>query len=369
MITGVYQEVHGIIADEMFDRRTNRIFRSWINASNDWWAIEPIWTLNERRKDARSGVIGWPQNGIFVNKSEPFRTDRSMNETIDRILQWFNEPIDPINFGAIYFDEPATTGFHSGPISSSMRDTIQRCDDQLGYLLDEIDKNTKLRNNLHLIVTSSHGMEQVNRTNFPIYLDDFVDMTKIDVFGSSTLLNIFLKVRQEQDEIDLMKNLSRISIGQVYRRDELPVRFHYKHSSRLGDFVFLVQTGYEILRRSSNNEKWNRTHGNVGYDNELESMKTIFYASGPQFKENYLLSSSQQLHSVDLFPLMCSLLNLHPCRPSNGSLTNIQPFLIDPFRTLNLTEKELEKLHDGPMGLVIYLLGKCRFHFQFEFEF
>ena len=89
-------------------------------------------------------------------------------------------------------------------------------------------------------------------------------------------------------------------------------------------------------------------------------MKTIFLGNGPHLKENYLLPSSQRLNNVDLFPLMCSLLNLHPCSPSNGSITTIQSFLIDPFRTLNLTEKETEKLQDGPMGLVIYLLGNER---------
>lgn len=104
--------MHGLIAEEMFDRRTNRTFssRSNSNSSEQWWPIEPIWTLNEQRKEARSGVIGWPQNNIRAKKSEPFRQDRPMKEMIDRMLQWFNDPTEPINFGAIYFDEPAATG-------------------------------------------------------------------------------------------------------------------------------------------------------------------------------------------------------------------------------------------------------------------
>ena len=79
-----------------------------------------------------------------------------------------------------------------------MNATIHQCDDDLGYLLDQIDRNTKLRNNLHLILTSSHGMEQVNGTETPIYLDDYVDMRKIQVFGSSTVMNIFLKSGTDQ---------------------------------------------------------------------------------------------------------------------------------------------------------------------------
>ncbi len=102
----------------------------------------------------------------------------------------------------------------------------------------------------------------------------------------------------------------------------------------------------------------NTTHGNSGYDNRMDSMKTIFYASGPQLKEYFTLSNTTSLSNVDIFPLMCLILNIEKCPPSNGSLANIQPFLMDPHRVLSIIEKETEKLQDGPMGLVIYLLGK-----------
>jgi len=100
----------------------------------------------------------------------------------------------------------------------------------------------------------------------------------------------------------------------------------------------------------------NTIHGNHGYDNQINSMKTIFYASGPQLKENVTLSNTSSLNNVDIFGLMCLILNIEKCPPSNGSLANIQPFLIDPTRVLSISEKEIEKLQDGAMGLVIYLL-------------
>ena len=100
-----------------------------------------------------------------------------------------------------------------------------------------------------------------------------------------------------------------------------------------------------------------RTHGNSGYDNQLESMKTIFYATGPELKENLTLSNSDSLHSVDLFLLMCLILNIGKCPPSNSTATHIQSFLIDSSKVASIIGKEIEKLHDGPMGLVLYLLG------------
>jgi predicted AlkP superfamily pyrophosphatase or phosphodiesterase len=75
-----------------------------------------------------------------------------------------------------------------------MKNIINQCDEYLGYLLNEIDRNINLKNNLHLIITSNHGMEQINATNQPIYLEDYVDMTKIKVFGTETVLNIFVNL-------------------------------------------------------------------------------------------------------------------------------------------------------------------------------
>ena len=74
-----------------------------------------------------------------------------------------------------------------------MNETIHKCDEDLGYLLDEIDKSIKLRNNLHLIITSDHGIEQVNGTEKPMYLDDYVDMNQLKAFGTETVLNLFLQ--------------------------------------------------------------------------------------------------------------------------------------------------------------------------------
>lgn len=103
---------------------------------------------------------------------------------------------------------------------------------------------------------------------------------------------------------------------------------------------------------------WNTTHGNHGYDNRIDSMKSIFYATGPQLKENFTLSNTSTLYNVDIFALMCVILNVDKCPPSNSSWTNIQSFLMDPNQISNFIDKETEKFHDGVMGLVIYLLGK-----------
>jgi len=110
LITGLYEEVHGLISDEIYDPKTNSIFQAWENMPNQWWPVKSIWTINEQRIGGRSGVIGWPQDTIVISKYETYQKDRSVKEIIDQILNWFNHPTEPINFGAIYLQEPALTG-------------------------------------------------------------------------------------------------------------------------------------------------------------------------------------------------------------------------------------------------------------------
>lgn len=153
-------------------------------------------------------------------------------------------------------------------------------------------------------------------------------------------------------------NLSQIPHSQTYKKNDLPTLYHYKNHSRIGDLIIMIHPGYELHRRSSRiRANLSTTHGNHGYENQLDSMKTIFYAMGPQLKENFTSSNSATLNNVDVFALMCLILNIRKCPPSNGSLANIQPFLMDPTRVVGLTDKEPEKLQDGSISLVIYLLG------------
>lgn len=84
-------------------------------------------------------------------------------------------------------------GHRTGPYSKNMTNMVRECDEHLGYLLDKIDSNEKLRENLHLIVTSDHGMEQINGTDNPMYLEDYIDERKIKAFGVPPVMNIFVQ--------------------------------------------------------------------------------------------------------------------------------------------------------------------------------
>lgn len=101
-------------------------------------------------------------------------------------------------------------GHKYGPYSNKTREIVRQCDEDLGYLLDEIDRNPRLRNHLHLIVTSDHGLEQVNDTKQAMLLDDYVNMTQIKAFGTETVVNIFLQSGK----------ISLLSINEINRKQK-----------------------------------------------------------------------------------------------------------------------------------------------------
>ena len=61
--------------------------------------------------------------------------------------------------------------------------------------------------------------------------------------------------------------------------------------------------------------------GNHGFDPyTVASMRAIFLARGPNFKQNVKIDP---INTVDVYPLLCDLIKIK-CNPNNGTL---QPFL------------------------------------------
>ena len=69
--------------------------------------------------------------------------------------------------------------------------------------------------------------------------------------------------------------------------------------------------------------------GDHGGDNLVESMHPVLVARGPAFKKNYT-TGSLKIHSVDVYSLMCFLLNLKPAE-NNGTFDNIKNLIDDSY--------------------------------------
>lgn len=152
IVTGLYEESHGIIANLMVNLTTNTTFNHCSDLScSSWYGGEPIWNTNEfsnmdshshRKKRhggheeastskqmRRSGVIYWPGIGSHVNNysvtfSKDFISNESMRltfrERLDLVLSWFRHDEKPINLGLVYYEQPDEYCHPFGPESSQV---------------------------------------------------------------------------------------------------------------------------------------------------------------------------------------------------------------------------------------------------------
>ncbi|XP_008277845.1 ectonucleotide pyrophosphatase/phosphodiesterase family member 5 [Stegastes partitus] len=323
LVTGLYAETHGIVANEMYDPVMNMSFSMETDSIYDsrWWEeAVPLW-VTVQKAGGRSGAAMWPGSdvkihGMFPNQYLQYNASVSFETRVERIIQWFSAPKEEaVDFGVLYWEEPDESGHNFGPQSSLMDVVIAGVDEKLGFLLNEL-KKAGLYESVNLIVTSDHGMAQLSADNI-IELDEYVSRDAYTWVDKSPVVGVLPK-EGKFDEVynsllDANPNMA------VYKKDDIPEHFHYQHNVRIMPILLEAKEGWTIVQ--------NRTGpfmlGNHGYDNTLRSMQPVFVARGPAFRQNYVKSS---MRSVDLYPLMCHILSIRPL-PNNGSLLNIQDLL------------------------------------------
>ena len=81
-------------------------------------------------------------------------------------------------------------GHYFGPISPEMNRTLREYDNYIGQLLEMIDNDEYLRTNLNVIITSDHGMHdiQINRTS----IEKYIDQSLYTAYGGAAVVNIFV---------------------------------------------------------------------------------------------------------------------------------------------------------------------------------
>nr|XP_002746650.2 ectonucleotide pyrophosphatase/phosphodiesterase family member 5 [Callithrix jacchus]XP_008992776.2 ectonucleotide pyrophosphatase/phosphodiesterase family member 5 [Callithrix jacchus] len=321
LVTGLFAENHGIVANDMFDPVLNKSFsldHMNIYDSKFWEEATPIWITNQRAGHT-SGAAMWPGTDVKIHKSfpthyMPYNESVSFEDRVAKIIEWFTSK-EPINLGLLYWEDPDDMGHHLGPDSPLMGPVIADIDNKLGYLLQMLRK-AKLWNSLNLIITSDHGMTQGSEERV-IELDQYVDKDHYTLIDQSPVAAILPK-EGKFDEVYEALTHAHPNLT-VYKKEEIPERWHYKYNNRIQPIIAVADEGWHI----SQNKSDDFLLGNHGYDNALAEMHPIFLAHGPAFRKNF---SKEAMNSTDLYPLLCHLLNI-TAMPHNGSFWNVQDLL------------------------------------------
>jgi len=351
IVTGLYEESHGIMQNFMYDPQLKEKFSYVASESQTqkWFGqnkiTEPIWTTNQKAGQGRRSAAEWVGAGITFDNQEiisiPYNRSKPYKDLIDEFINLYAEEIDPINFGALYFDEPDHTGHLYGPYSVEMTEKLHYMNEILGYLIDQLKIND-LFDDLNLILTSDHGMDTISNKT-AIFLDSYIDTDLFEAYGSRACYSLFVK--NDSDIEYVYKTLKNVANVDVYKKNDIPESLHYKNNVRIGDLIVVTKIGH-ALYITNQTVNWTLNNGDHGYYNNESSMYPIFIAHGPAFKQNYTIDS---FNNVDIYPLMCFILGIEPSF-NNGTLENVIDMII-------FTETDL-KLNTTPIILFIYFIGR-----------
>nr|KAI8755442.1 bis(5'-adenosyl)-triphosphatase ENPP4-like isoform X1 [Biomphalaria glabrata] len=323
MATGLYPEVHGIVANRMYDPDLNKTF-TMANTETYWWdGGEPIW-ITAVKENRLVGVYFWPGSEAEIQGKRPtkwfkYSSSAPFGERVTTVVNWLAD--DHYDLAVLYFNEPDSAGHSYGPDSPSVVTAIERMDGILGQLLTELD-NKNLTDKVNLIVTSDHGMTAVDVENRLIDLSELLrngTLLKSAVDEGPTA-NLIPEPNKAKELVEALSSAEHLH---VMLKENIPERFHLKNNKRVMPVFAYADEGW-LITTNATKRRANKYYGDHGFDNELVNMKPFFIASGPAFRTGGQVVDPIQ--SVDIYPLICYLLDI-PASPNNGSLERAKTLL------------------------------------------
>ena len=332
LVTGLYPEHHGIIANTMADPAWPERFTMTALTSHDprWWGGEPAW-VTARRQNLRSGAVFWPGSdvaigGVLPNDWLTFDDNMPNVDRVNHVLDLLARPEGQRpSFLTLYFSETDHVGHDYGPDSPEMAEALRHVDASLG-LLEAGLRELRLLDRTTLVVVSDHGMASLSDRRV-VFLDDYLDLSRVDVVEWGELVQLRPRIGSADDVYLAIKG--KHPSMTVYKREATPERLHYRVNARIQPVLALAAEGWEITshaRWQADLERHRKRGGAHGYDPALMSMRGIFVAAGPRVKRGLVAPGFENIHIYDF---LCAVLGLTPA-PNDGNSAVTRAFLEHP---------------------------------------
>lgn len=326
IVTGVYPEGHGIVANSMYDPVFDAAFTlSDRDAVSDgrWWGAEPLWVSVETQGQIAAPFF-WPGSEAEIAGVRPTfwkRFDGSMPSAarVRDVLSALDLPDERRpTFLTLYLSDVDSDVHDHGVDSREARAALRRVDAAVGDLMRGLEAR-RIADQVNVVIVADHGMTDIAPDRV-IFLDDYIDLAAVGVSAGSPLAAIWPAAG---DEDRVYGALAAAGVPwSVYRRAEIPARLHYRDHRRIAPILAVADEGWSIARREGFVPTRYRgaTHG---YDNALVSMRSLFVARGPAFTPGLAVPPFQNIH---LYELLAAVLGLRPA-PNDGSLDSVRVML------------------------------------------
>ena len=323
--TGLYPEHHGIVENTIYDREQKLLFKTSDRTqvqNGRWWLGEPIWITAEKQGQ-RTAALFFPGSEAEIKGRrptfwKPYDGDLPDEARVNMILSWLDLPATQRpTLLTLYFSDVDDAGHAASPDSPRTRDAVQKVDRQIGLLMAGL-KARQIFSNVSLIIVSDHGMATVD-PHHVIVLDELFDTSAAEkILWTPEIVSIFPKAGKEQTIYERLK-AALPAHAQIFRKEEMPARFHYSDSPRIAPLLVLPEEGWSLMTRQHLQEMTARGEmhlkGSHGYDNQLASMRALFIAHGNAFKKGMIL---EPFANIEIYNIMCRILGLEPA-PNDGS--------------------------------------------------
>jgi predicted AlkP superfamily pyrophosphatase or phosphodiesterase len=319
IVTGLTLAHHGIISNNIRDANIPGEFslsNRQVQMDPRWWGGEPIWNTVEKQ-GLKAAAMFWPGSEAVIGGRQasywtPYDDDMPHAERIRRVLEWLRMPQGKQpSFLTLYFSDVDNAGHRRGPDSQEVHDAVTRVDASLGLLVDGV-KAAGLADRVNYVIVSDHGMAALS-TERTIVLDDYVDLSAVDVVDWSPVLGLAPKDGDVERVYAALKD--KHPALAVYRRHEIPAEWGLADHPRVPPIFGVAKEGWNISSKRDTlrwvADKLRAPGGAHGYDNTAKSMQGLFVASGPGIKSGVRVKPFSNLH---LYEFMCAILGVQPAK-------------------------------------------------------
>ena len=331
LVTGLYPDHHGIVANRFTDPVTQKTFvykDATTIADPAWWGGEPLWVSVEKQ-GGHAATMFWPGSDVAIEGVRPefwmaFDGKISIDARVDKVLSWIDLPAaQRPRFVTLYIDTTDHVGHDNGPDTPAVNAALREVDAALARLVDGL-KQRGLFDKTNLVIVSDHGMT-ATRPDHIVNIDRVFDMNALENVWAGVLAAFQPKPHHER-EADASIRAPHDHVT-CWPKQEIPARLHYGTNPRIPPYVCVADDGWLVdTQKWLDDPKHHISKGEHGYDNDDPNMRALFVAHGPAFKHGLVVP---EFDNVDVYPLLAKILRITP-QANDGHLDNVAGMLAKP---------------------------------------
>ncbi len=334
--TGVQVADHGITSNAFYDSDLGTVFS--YPGDSKLLQSEPIWQT-VKRGGLKSAVLDWP---LSYKQTGPLKSDffhdeyngsLSDEERVKAALdEWEKGPSHSENYDLVmaYIVGTDSVGHSFGPNDARVLQAVERIDLLMGSIQTRLKEIAKKKYNdeanIYFLVTTDHGMIDVTHAvNIRLFTQLPTNSAVRTVTGGN-VGHMFLDKVPASEHANIIaatkSELKKYPFVQVYTKAELPKRWDFAHTKRVGDIVLVLDSGYIFASAAKSPvvaiADIGSPLGMHGYDpkNEKEMQGFMMLYRWPEFPRGSQIRKAP--HSLQLHPTIAKLLKVSPAEKAKS---------------------------------------------------